>query len=165
MNPKALLVSCLLLASCGSGSQPDYSIKVFAVNVDCQFAEQVMLEAQGKFHAAGIPLETDLHCVNWEKSYRFGEKNKALSELSAKFGKGHFLVPKFGLFFDGVANSSASISVAVVGRLEDSKNQMTHEILHQFGASHIFEPCNVMGYYRACENPQILEQTLREIGL
>ena len=166
MNPKLLLVGCLLLASCGSsGSQQDYSIKVFAVNVDCKFAEQVTLEAQSRFHAAGIPLETDLHCVTWGKNYGEDDKKRALAELSAEFGKGHFLVPKFGNFFDGVANANGSISVAVVGRLVDSSEQMSHEILHVFGAGHNFDSCNLMGYYRLCDNPPILESTLREIGL
>lgn len=155
------------LASCGSsgsGNQ-DYSIKVFAVNIPCQFAEEVRAGIDANFHEAGIPLATDLHCVEWDKSYEFGEKKRALSELSAKFGRGHFLVPKFGDYFDGTSNSNGSISVAVQGRLEDSVNQASHEILHQFGAGHIFSECNLMGYYRLCDNPPILEQTLKEIGL
>jgi len=166
MNLKALLTSCLLLASCGSsGSSQDYSIKVFAVNVDCQFAEQVTLEAQSRFHAAGIPLQTDLHCVSWDKSYEIGEKRKALVQLKSEFGEGHFLVPRFGTQFDGTRMGNSSVSVAVIGRLEDSKNQMAHEVLHSFGAGHNFDSCNLMGYYRLCENPPILESTLREIGL
>jgi hypothetical protein len=166
MNLKAILTSCLFLASCGSSSSSqDYRIKVFAVNVDCKFAEQVTLEAQGRFHAAGIPLETDLHCVSWGKSYEFGDKKRALLELSGVFGVGHFLVPKFGNFFDGTSNNNGSISVAVIGRLTDSAEQMAHEVLHFFGAGHNFDSCNLMGYYRLCDNPPILESTLREIGL
>ncbi len=135
------------------------------MNVDCEFAEHVTAEASKRFHNAGIPIVTDLYCVSWPKTYQFGESEKALSELSAVYGDGHYIVPKFGDYFDGIQWGNKSISVGVVGRLEDSKNQMTHEILHQFGASHVFEPCNVMGYYRACESPQILKQTLSEIGL
>jgi len=146
------LLFALLLTSCGSASQTDYSIKVFAVNVDCQFAEQVVLEAQGRFLDAGIPLETDLHCVTWGESYEMGEKNKALSNLSAEFGKGHFLVPKFGAYFDGVSNANGSISVAVVGRLTDSAEQMSHELGHVFGASHDETNCNIMGL-RRCGYP------------
>jgi len=163
VNCKPLLVSCLLLTSCGSSSQPDYSIKVFAVNVDCQFAEQVVLEAQGRFHEAGIPLETDLRCVTWEKSYEMGEKNKALSELSAEFGKGHFLVPKFGLFFDGVANASGSISVAVVGRLTDSAEQMSHEVANGLGAEDDFSNCNIMGYRRCGYPAKFNEKAVEEM--
>lgn len=163
MSRQVILYTCLLLASCGSGSQKDYSIKVFAVNVPCSFAEQVTQGVAAVFADAGIALITDLHCVEWGKSYGFGDRKKALAELSAEFGEGHFLVPKFDNYFDGYQAGSSSISVAVVGRLRDSVNQATHEILHQFGASHNFDSCNIMGYYRLCDNPPILESTLREI--
>jgi hypothetical protein len=130
---------------CGSsGSEKNYSIKVFAVNVDCQFAEEVTLDAQNRFLAVGIPLKTDFKCVTWDKTYEFGEKEKALSELSAKFGPGHYLVPRFGAYFDGVAFRNRSISVAVVGRLRDSAEQMAHEVAHTLGASHDTTNCNVM---------------------
>lgn len=170
MNCKAakllsLLVSCLLLGSCGSSgsSNQDYNIKVFAVNVDCEFAEEVTLEAQSRFHAAGIPLQTDLHCVTWDKSYEFGEKKKALVELSAEFGKGHFIVPKFGTYFDGVSNNNGSISVAVEGRYLDSVEQASHEIGHQFGASHDFSDCNIMGYRRCGYPAKFNEKAIGEM--
>lgn len=151
MKP-SLLALCLLLASCGSGSQKDYSIKVFAVNVDCQFAEQVAQGVVAMFADAGIALITDLHCVKWDKSYEFGEKQKALADLSNVFGRGHFLVPRFGSFFDGTQVGNSSISVAVEGRLLDSLEQAAHELGHLFGASHDFSDCNLMGY-RRCGYP------------
>jgi len=158
------LLFALLLASCGSsGSQQDYSIKVFAVNVDCKFAEQVVLEAQGRFFDAGIPLQTDLHCVTWGESYEFGESERALSELSATFGQGHFIVPKFGSFFDGIANNSGSISVGVIGRLRDSAEQMAHEVGHVFGASHDFFDCNIMGYRRCGYPAKFNEKAIKEM--
>jgi hypothetical protein len=152
MSRQVILYTCLLLASCGSSSQPDYSIKVFAVNVDCKFAEQVVLEAASRFYDAGIPLETDLHCVTWDKSYEFGEVRKALLELSKHFGDGHYLVPKFGSYFDGVQAGISSISVAVKGRLLDSAEQASHEIAHLFGATHDFSDCNIM-CLRRCGYP------------
>jgi hypothetical protein len=164
MNLKAILTTCLFLASCGSsGSQQDYSIKVFAVNVDCKFAEEVTLEAQSRFHTAGIPLQTDLHCVTWDKSYEFGEDKKALAELSAEFGKGHFIVPKFDGYFDGVANANGSISVAAVGRLVDSAEVMAHEVAHLFGASHDVTNCNIMGFFRCGYDAQFNEKAIEEM--
>jgi hypothetical protein len=121
------------------------------------------LEAQSRFFDAGIPLQTDLHCVTWEKSYEFGEKRKALSELSAAYGNGHFLLPKFGDYFDGVASNNSSISVAVVGRLVDSAEQMAHEVGHVFGASHDFSNCNIMGYRRCGYPAKFNEQAIREM--
>jgi hypothetical protein len=169
MNYKAakllsILTTCLLLASCGSsGSQKDYSIKVFAVNVDCKFAEEVTLEAQSRFHAAGIPLETDLHCVSWGKSYGEDDKKKALAELSAVYGVAHYLLPRFGNYFDGTSNSNGSISVAVVGRLRDSAEQASHEIAHLFGASHDFDNCNIMGIRRCGYDAQFNEKAIGEM--
>ena len=162
---KASLLLCLLLTSCGSSGSQDYSIKLFAVNIDCSFAELVRAGIDAKFHEAGIPLVTDLYCVDWGKSYEFGEASGAVSELEAVYGDGHYLVPKFGTYFDGYQAGNSSISVAVEGRLEDSVSQASHEILHQFGAEHIFSECNLMGYYRLCDNPPILDLTLKEIGL
>jgi len=162
MKPTIILIS-LLLASCGSSSQPDYSIKVFAVNVNCEFAEQVVLEAQSGFLEAGIPLETDLRCVTWGKSYEFGEKDKALAELSAKFGFGHYVVPRFGVLFDGVANRNGSISVAVRGRLLDSAEQMSHEVAHTFGATHDFSDCNLMGLRRCGYPAKFNEKAIEEM--
>jgi hypothetical protein len=160
----AAVFGIAFLTSCGSsGSQQDYSIKVFAVNVDCKFAEEVTLEAQSRFHAAGIPLETDLHCVTWGKSYGEDDKKRALAELSANFGIGHFIVPKFGNFFNGGATPNGSISVGVVGRLRDSAEQMAHEVGHQLGASHDFSNCNIMGYRRCGYDAQFNEKAIEEM--
>lgn len=164
MNRKLLLYSCLLLASCGSGSQKDYSIKVFAVNVDCKFAEQVTQGVAANFAEAGIALITDLHCVEWDKSYGFGETKRALEHLSRAFGNGHFLMPKFGNYFDGIQSGHSSISVAVEGRLLDSVEQASHEIGHQFGASHDFEsPCNIMSYRRCGYPAKFNEKAILEM--
>jgi hypothetical protein len=160
---RALLLTCLLLTSCGSGSDKDYSIKVFAVNVDCKFAEQVTIGAVDNFNQAGINLITDFRCVEFGDTYEFGETSKALSDLSSEFGRGHFLVPKFGNYFDGVANGNGSISVAVVGRLIDSIEQMSHEVAHTFGATHDFTSCNLMGYRRCGHPTKFNEKAIKEM--
>lgn len=154
MKNKALLIFCLLLSSCGSGGSgnKDYNIKLFVVNIPCNFAEEIRNGIHRKFDNAEIPLVTDLYCVSWDKTYGIGEKRKALIQLRNEFGSGHFIVPKFGTQFDGVQIGSSSISVGVVGRLTDSEEQAAHEIGHQFGASHDFDNCNIMGY-RRCGYP------------
>lgn len=157
MNCKALLVSCLLLTSCGSGSDYPQSvhkeIDFYAVNVDCQFANEVVKGTLQLFKDAGIHTVAALHCIEWDKSYEFGEEQKALAELTEQFGRGHYLLPRFGKYFDGMASGNSSISVAVADRYLDSVEQAAHEIGHGFGASHDFEsPCNIMSY-RRCGYP------------
>ncbi len=167
MNPKALLVSCLLLVGCGSEGGKDYHIKFFAVNVSCEYAAEVQEAITEKMHASGIPFTSELAgCASQDWPYTHWEdRGRALGDLQKAYGNYHFFVPKFGIWFTGQQVAGAAIGTIAEGRLQDSVNINIHEALHQFGASHIFEPCNIMGAIKACENPQILEQTLREIGL
>ena len=157
MNCKEILVSCLLLTSCGS-SGSDYpesihkEITFYAVNVNCQFDNEVVKGTLQKFKDAGIQTAAVLYCVEWDKAYEFGQTKQALNDLTKEFGNGHFLMPKFGNYFDGLQSGDRSISVAVVGRLDDSVEQAAHEIAHQFGATHDFSNCNLMGY-RRCGYP------------
>lgn len=143
----------LFLTSCGSDSSGSkYSVKIIAVNIPCKFAEEIRQGVDANFHEAGIAIVSDLHCVSWPKTYEFGEKLKALFQLKREFGAGHFIVPRFGRFFDGVQIKDSSISVGAEGRLLDSVEQASHEIAHQFGATHDLENCNLMGY-RRCGYP------------
>lgn len=161
------LILCLLLASCGSGS--DYSqtvhkeITFYAVNVDCQFANEVVKGTLQLFKDAGIHTVAVLHCVEWDKSYEFGETKRALEHLSRAFGNGHFLMPKFGNYFDGIQSGHSSISVAVEGRLLDSVEQAAHEIGHGFGATHDFSDCNLMGYRRCGYPAKFNEKAILEM--
>jgi hypothetical protein len=158
-----LLLACLLLTSCGSSGSQDYSIKVFAVNVDCKFAELVTREASSRFYDAGIALITDFYCVEYPDTYEFGEKRQALSDLKSEFGNGHFLLPKFGNYFDGYQSGNSSLSVSVVGRLTDSAEQMAHEVAHQFGATHDLDNCNIMSLRRCGYPAKFNEKAIKEM--
>jgi hypothetical protein len=162
-----LILLLLLLNSCGSSGSQDYHIKLFAVNVSCEYAAEIQQGIKDKLQGAGVPFTSELAgCIDWPKSYEFGESEQALADLRQAFGAGHYLLPRFsGLWFDGVQIGDASLSVAVEGRLKDSVNQASHEVLHQFGAGHNLDSCNIMGFYRSCDNPPILDLTLREIGI
>lgn len=160
-------VALFLLTSCGSEGGQDYSIRFFAVNVSCEYAAEVQQAITEKMQASGIPFSSELvGCASQDWPYtHYEDRGRALGDLQKTYGNYHFFVPKFGIWFTGIQVAGAGLGVIAEGRLQDSVNINIHEILHQFGANHIFEPCNIMGAIKACENPQILETTLREIGL
>lgn len=161
------LLLCLLLVSCGSSGSQDYHVRLFAVNVPCDYAAEVQAGITAKLQSYGIPFSSELAgCIEQEWPYYFHDQTeKALLQLRREYGDAHFIVPRFGIWFAGIQNGNASLASAAEGRLVDSVNISIHEILHQFGADHIFDPCNVMGAVKACDNPPILDKTLREIGL
>jgi hypothetical protein len=163
-----LMLACLLLTSCGSSSsQKDYSIKLFAVNVPCDYAAEVQAGITAKMQASGIPFSSELAgCIEQDWPYiNVDDTKKALNQLTRDYGTGHYLTPRFGTYFNGKQSGNTSLSTAVEGRLDDSIDLAAHEILHRWGATHILDGCNVMGYHSTCDNAPILEKTLKEIGL